>query len=112
MASSELCREFLVGISRRIVMLIELGCLVLRMSNIEAFDPCRVGEGQEMVSGGGRHQEVVQLTIKVAMVIMALAVLLWGMPIAIVLGIFIFLKGRMSTSPTGIVPPGEQVHNV
>jgi len=57
MALSELGREFLVGLSRRIVMLIELGCLVLRASNIEAFGPFRVGEGQEMVSPvvGGRE---------------------------------------------------------
>jgi len=71
-------------------MLIELGCLVLRTSNVEAFNPCRVGEGQDMVSGGDGHQEVVQSTVEVAMVIMAPAVLLRGMPVAVVLGIFIF----------------------
>jgi len=63
---------------------------VLRTSNVEAFNPCRVGEGQDMVSGGDGHQEVVQSTVEVAMVIMAPAALLQGMPIAVVLGIFIF----------------------
>jgi len=50
MAAGESCRKFLVGISHRIVILGELGCWLLCMSNFEAFNPCRVGEGQEMVS--------------------------------------------------------------
>jgi len=65
---------------------------VLHASNFESFNTCRVGEGQEVVIGSDRHQEMVQSTVEVAMVIMALAALLQGMPIAIVLGIFIFLR--------------------
>jgi len=53
---------------------------MLHASNFEAFNASRVGEELEVVNGKGGHQEMVQSAIKVAMVIMAPAVLLWGCP--------------------------------
>jgi len=58
---------------------------LLHASKFETFNAGRVKEELEVISGRDRHQGMVQSTVKVAMVIMALAVLLWGMPIAIVL---------------------------
>jgi len=84
-ALSESCVKSLVGVSRRIVGLRELCGLVLHTLNFEAFNTGRVREELEVVSGKGRHQEVVQSTVEVAMVIMAPAALLRGMPIATVL---------------------------
>jgi len=55
------------------------------VSNFEAFNTGRMREELEMVSGKGRHQEMAQSTVKVAMVIMAQAALLRGMPVAVVL---------------------------
>jgi len=49
---------------------------MLQASNFDTFDTCRVKECLELVRWSDGHQEVVQLTIEVAMVFMALN----GMP--------------------------------
>jgi len=58
---------------------------VLHASNFGAFNAGRVRKELEKVRGEGGHQEVVQSTVEVAMVIMASAALLRGMPVAVVL---------------------------
>ena len=76
---------------------------MLHASNFETFNAGRVREELEGVSDNGGHQEVVRSTVEVAMVIMAPAALLRGMPVAAVLEKKFFFNGRMSTRFSGIV---------
>jgi len=65
------CRKFLVGISCRLDRLHKLCRLLPHASDFEECDTNEQREGPEKVSGDGKHQEVVQSTVEVAMVTMA-----------------------------------------
>jgi len=58
---------------------------MLHASNFDTFDTCKEEECLEMVSGIDGHQEVVQSTVEVAMVFMALNGMPTGFPVAAVL---------------------------
>jgi len=93
-ASVGSCRKFLVGISRRLDRLHKLCRLLPHASDFEECDTNEQREGPEKVSGDGKHQEVVQSAVKVAMVIMASIGGPTGMPVALVLEINFFEAGR------------------
>jgi len=102
-ASGRSRRNSLVGISCRIDRLQKLCRCSSYASNFEGGDTDEQRKGPEKVSEEGEHQEVVRLTVEVAMVIMASIGTPTGDARSRSTGKLIFFKGRLSTNRAEIV---------